>query len=59
QALILISHKMAARMNDCNQNDEIEEVWEVGCASLVPEKCKLKYKKNIHFIQKVAAGEEL
>ncbi|KAJ9599318.1 hypothetical protein L9F63_010185 [Diploptera punctata] len=42
QAVISISHKMAVSMNDFNQNDVIEDAWDVGCASLVPEKSKLR-----------------
>ncbi|KAJ9597912.1 hypothetical protein L9F63_011199 [Diploptera punctata] len=40
---------MAASMNDSNKNDGIEEPWEVGCASLVPEKSKLRYEKKHTF----------
>ena len=35
-------YKMAAIMNRYCENDGIEEVWEAECASLVPEKSKLR-----------------
>ncbi|PSN43624.1 hypothetical protein C0J52_15020 [Blattella germanica] len=35
-------NKMAAIMNRYCENYGIEEVWEAGCASLVPEKSKLR-----------------
>ena len=35
-------YKMAAIMNRYYGNDEIEEMWEAVCASLVPERSKLR-----------------
>ncbi|PSN57347.1 hypothetical protein C0J52_02085 [Blattella germanica] len=35
-------YKMAAIMNRYCENYEIEEVWEARCASLVPERSKLR-----------------
>ena len=35
-------YKMAAIMNRYCENYGIEEVWEVVCASLVPERSKLR-----------------
>ncbi|PSN43111.1 hypothetical protein C0J52_10471 [Blattella germanica] len=35
-------YKMAAIMNPYCENYEIEEVWEAGCAFLVPERSKLR-----------------
>ena len=35
-------YKMAAIMNRYCENDGIEEVWEAECASLVPERSKLR-----------------
>ena len=32
-------------MNPESEDYEIEEMWEAGCASLVPQKSKLRYKK--------------
>ena len=35
-------YKMAAIMNRYCENDGIDEVWEAVCASLVPERSKLR-----------------
>ena len=38
-------YKMAAIMNRYCENYGTEEVWEAGCASLVPNKSKLRYSE--------------
>ncbi|PSN56090.1 hypothetical protein C0J52_05861 [Blattella germanica] len=37
---------MAAIMNRYCENDGIKEVWEAGCASLVPKTSKLRFSRG-------------